>query len=116
MPCCSLFLHLPGSSATYTWTWWATLPASEEGHNHLLTVMDRATRWPETFPLKATTVSTCVDTLVNGWISRYGIPEDVTTDRGPQFMSEVWSLLCCQLGIRHRRTTAYHPQANGLVE
>ncbi len=92
------------------------LPASKDGHTHLLTVMDRATRWPEVFPLKATTVSACVTALVDGWISRYGVPEDITTDRGPQFMSEVWACLCSRLGIRHRPTTAYHPQANGLVE
>ncbi len=85
--------------------------ASREGHTHLLTVMDRATRWPEAFPLKA-----CVDKLVDGWISRYGVPEDVTTDRGPQFTSEVWSLLCGRLGIRHHPMTIYHPQANRLVE
>ncbi len=92
------------------------LPASKDGHTHLLTVMDRATRWPEVFPLKSTTVSACVTALVDGWISRYGVPEDITTDRGPQFTSEVWSCLCDRLGIRHRPTTAYHPQANGLVE
>jgi transposase InsO family protein len=92
------------------------LPASKEGHTHLLTVMDRATRWLEVFPLKATTVSACVTALVDGWISRYGVPEDITADRGPQFTSEVWRCLCSRLGIRHRPTTAYHPQANGLVE
>ncbi len=50
------------------------LAASREGHTHLLTVMNRATRWPEAFPLKATMVSACVDKLVDGWISRYGVP------------------------------------------
>ncbi len=92
------------------------LPASREGHSYLLTVMDRATRWPEAFPLKATMVFACVDMLVDGWISRYGVPEDITTDRGPQFTSEVWSLLSGRLGIRHHPTTTYHPQAKRLVE
>ncbi len=35
---------------------------------------------------------------------------------GVQFTSAVWSGLCQRLGINHKLTTAYHPQANGLVE
>jgi hypothetical protein len=44
------------------------------------------------------------------------VPEDFTSDRGPQFSSEVLAALCWRLGIKHHMTTAYHPQANGLVE
>ena len=40
----------------------------------------------------------------------------MTSDRGPQFTSNVWFELCRILNIRHRQTTAYHPEANGLVE
>jgi transposase InsO family protein len=40
----------------------------------------------------------------------------LTSDRGVQFSSAVWEELCSTLGISHRLTTAYHPQANGLVE
>jgi transposase InsO family protein len=37
-------------------------------------------------------------------------------DRGTQFSSEVWGNMCATLGIHHKMTTAYHPQANSLVE
>jgi len=40
----------------------------------------------------------------------------LTSDRGPQFASEVWSILMSKLQIRHHLTTAYHPQSNGMVE
>ena len=40
----------------------------------------------------------------------------MTMDRGVQFTSTVWAVLCRRLGINHITTTAYHPQANGLVE
>ncbi len=40
----------------------------------------------------------------------------LTSDKGVQFSSAVWGELCATLGISHRLTTAYHPQANGLVE
>jgi hypothetical protein len=49
------------------------LPSSRGAHTHLLTVVDRTTRWPEAFPLKSTTTEASVDALVDGWISRFGM-------------------------------------------
>ena len=40
------------------------LPPSKDGHTHLLTVIDRSTRWPEVIPLKSTTAEVCADTFV----------------------------------------------------
>jgi transposase InsO family protein len=51
-----------------------------------------------------------------GWVQRFGLPSTITSDRGPQFTSALWSALCRLLDIRHSPTTAYHPQSNGLVE
>jgi transposase InsO family protein len=82
----------------------------------LFTVVDRSTRWPEAIPLAGTTTADCVEAFLSGWISRFGVPAVVTSDRGVQFTSSVWSGLCQKLGINHKLTTAYHPQANGLVE
>ena len=67
-------------------------------------------------PLTSTTATACTDALVASWISRFGVPAAITTDRGVQFTSAVWQVLCKRLGIIHITTTAYHPQANGLVE
>jgi hypothetical protein len=44
------------------------------------------------------------------------VPAVITSDRGSQFTSALWDSLCCTLGIKYVQTTAYHPQANGLVE
>ena len=40
----------------------------------------------------------------------------MTSDRGPQFVSELWSCMSNLLGTDLHPTTAYHPQANGLIE
>jgi transposase InsO family protein len=91
------------------------LPSSE-GVTNLLTVIDRSTRWLEAIPLQSTTATAVADALVAGWIARFGVPADLTSDRGVQFSSDVWAVLMSRLGIRHHLTTAYHPQANGMIE
>ena len=67
-------------------------------------------------PLSSTTATACADAFVAGWVSRFGVPASITTDRGVQFTSAVWTILCQRLGIQHCTTTAYHPQSNGMVE
>ena len=43
-------------------------------------------------------------------------PSTITTDRGAQFESALWTEFMKYLGTAHLRTTSYHPQANGLIE
>ena len=91
------------------------LPTSE-GFTHLFTVIDRTTRWAEAIPLSSTSAQACARALFRGWIARFGVPATMTSDRGSQFTSALWSALCSCLGIQHVQTTAYHPEGNGMVE
>ena len=91
------------------------LPSSN-GYTYLFTIVDRVSSWPEAIPLASTTADDCATALVQHWISRFGVPDTITSDRGPQFTSALWASLCARLNITHQPTTAYHPQANGLVE
>ncbi|KAK3734969.1 hypothetical protein RRG08_038991 [Elysia crispata] len=87
-----------------------------EGFTHLLTIIDRTTRWPELIPMVQTSTTDCAIALIRHWIARFGVPLDMTSDRGPQFTSALWNEVANKLGIQVHRTTAYHPQSNGLVE
>ena len=91
------------------------LPPSD-GFTHLLTIVDRFSRWPEAVPLNDISTVACARALIYHWISRFGIPMDMSSDRGSQFTSQLWSSVAKLLGITLHHTTAYHPQANGLVE
>ena len=91
------------------------LPNSR-GYTHLLTVIDRFTRWPEAIPLGKTDAATIGNAFALNWVARFGVPEAITSDRGPQFTSELWKALAESIGAKVHHTTAYHPQSNGLVE
>jgi hypothetical protein len=91
------------------------LPRSA-GFSYLFTVMDRTKRWPEAIPLTSITAPDCAVALLQGRIQRFGVPDTITSDRGPQFTSSLWASLCSLLSIKHTQTTAHHPQSNGLME
>jgi hypothetical protein len=70
----------------------------------------------EAIPVKNMEAATIADALFPGWVSRFGVPAVITSNRGTQFTSAVWEALCNRLHIQHITTTAFHPCSNGMVE
>ncbi|GFT38922.1 retrovirus-related Pol polyprotein from transposon 412 [Trichonephila clavipes] len=91
------------------------LPPSN-GHSYCLTMIDRFSKWPEAQPLKDITAETVAEAFFSSWVSRFGTPAILTTDRGRQFESSLFKALSKVLGVQKCRTTGYHPQANGMIE
>ena len=83
---------------------------------YLLTCIDRATRWVEAIPLTDITAESVSSAFLETWVSRFGVPLYVVTDRGAQFEADLFSHLSSILGFHRLRTTAYHPTCNGMVE
>jgi hypothetical protein len=92
-----------------------SLPSSN-GCVYLLICIDRFTRWPEAIPIADGSADTVAQGLIQTWVSRFGVPSTITTDRGGQFGSHLWKALTELLGTKHTRTTAHHPIYNGMVE
>ena len=90
-------------------------PLSEAGHRYILTLVDYATRYPEAVPLKKITTEAVAEALLDIY-SRVGIPEEVLTDQGTQFMSECMQEVSSLLSIKGLTSTSYHPICNRLVE
>ena len=53
---------------------------------------------------------------VREWLSRWGVPDIITSDRGSQFVSDLWLEVCNLMGIARDPTTSYHHQHNGKIE
>jgi hypothetical protein len=92
------------------------LPVSEDNQAYIMTIIDRTSRWAEAVPLTNVTAEKCADAFVETWVAQYGVPRVVTTDKGSQFTSAAWACMAKAVGFQHVTTSAYHPQANGLVE
>ena len=91
------------------------LPPSN-GYTHLVTMVDRFTRWTEVVPVRNISTESVATAFLTHWVSRFGVPRVIISDRGKQFESALWSLLLNKLGIVRKSTTAYHPQSNGAIE
>ncbi|KAL9963057.1 hypothetical protein ACROYT_G032222 [Oculina patagonica] len=90
-------------------------PPSEEGHRYILTLVDYATRYPEAVPLKNIDTETVAEALVDIF-SRLGVPEEILSDLGTQFVSECMKEVMRLLSIKQLTTTPYHPMCNGMTE
>ncbi|KAK3759769.1 hypothetical protein RRG08_041727 [Elysia crispata] len=70
----------------------------------------------EAIPLRGITTPKCVHALITGWIACFGVPGDISSDRGSQFTSLLWSEIAACLKVKLHHTSAYHPQENEMIE
>lgn len=92
------------------------LSTTAEGYRYIVTMIDRATGWPEAFPVADISAQSIAKIVYEGWIARFGCPAKLTSDQGRQFESSLFTQLMKYLGIAKIRTSAYHPQSNGGLE
>ena len=88
---------------------------THRGNRFIVIICDYSTRYPEAIPLSNTEAVRIARELV-GVFARVGIPDEIHTDQGPNFMSSLLQELYQLLQIKRIRTTPYHPQGDGLVE
>ncbi|CAK9813145.1 Transposon Ty3-I Gag-Pol polyprotein [Anthophora plagiata] len=85
-------------------------------YKYCLTIIDRFSRWPEAVPLIDCSADKVATAVYTNWITRFGAPATITTDQGTQFESQIFQALSKLIGCNKIRTTAYHPQSNGMIE
>ncbi|CAL8137815.1 unnamed protein product [Orchesella dallaii] len=81
-----------------------------------LVVMDAHSKWPEVFDMSSNTTSQKVIEKLRDCFVRFGLPEQIVSDNGRQFVSREFKQFCHSNGIRHTTSSPYHPRTNGEAE
>ncbi|KAL0162059.1 hypothetical protein M9458_041455 [Cirrhinus mrigala] len=92
------------------------LPPSQ-GNTVVLTVVDRFSKAAHFIPLpKLPSAKETAVTVVDHVFRLHGLPTDVVSNRGPQFVSKFWQEFCRLLGATVSLSSGFHPQSNGQTE
>ena len=83
---------------------------------NVLVFQDHFTKYVLAYVTPNQTANTITKFLYGGFISIFGAPARLLSDRGTSFTSSIIQELCEILGIQQLQTMPYHPKANGLVE
>ena len=77
--------------------------------------VDYYSDYVEVSPLRETT-SAAIIKFMRVQFSRYGIPDVLVTDNGPQFASREFAEFAKQWEFLHVTSSPYHPKSNGKAE
>ena len=91
-------------------------PATTRGNFYVLVILDYLTKWSEAYAIPDQTTEVLATKIVEEFICRFGIPEQLHSDQGRQFESTQFSEMCNLLCIKKMRTTPLHPQSDGQTE
>ncbi len=95
-----------------------SLPKTKGGFDAILVIVDRFTKYVILIPCYTTTTAEqCAELYHLHVTTKYGLPDEVVSDRDSRFgtgtfIQEMWRLF----GSKQCVSTAYHPQTDGLTE
>ena len=91
------------------------LPKTRSGNEYLLTIMCASTRFPEAIPLRSINARNVSKSLLK-FFTLFGLPKEIQSDQGSNFMSGLFQQVVHQLGAKQIKSSAYHPQSQGALE
>ena len=109
-------------STAHPWLWptkpWRRIHIDFAGpflKRMFLLVTDAHSKWPEIIEMASTTSTRTIEEL-RRLFAAYGLPKQVVTDSGPQFVSQEFANFMKLNGIKRIKTVPYHPASNGAIE
>ena len=119
---CQRVKQPPAVAPLHPWIWparpWQRIHVDFAGPflgTSFLIVVDAHSKWPEVIEMSSTTAAKTIQ-VMRHLFSQYGLPQQLVSDNGPQFVSEEFGLFLKQNGVKHIKTAPYHPSSNGLAE
>ena len=91
------------------------MPSSKSGIKYLLTVMCQSKRYPATYPLRVIKTKSVVNALKQ-FISIFGIPKVIQSDRGSNLSSKMFSQVLQQVRVQQSQSSAYHVESQSASE
>ncbi len=92
-------------------------PISGRMYDSILNIICRLTKEARFLPFsKSHTPEDLAEVFIRHVVSETGMPEEVVSDRGTTFTSRFWQGLMKNIGVKHKLSTAYHPQTDGQTE
>ena len=115
--------NLPSAPRTSGNAWkWPTRPwqrihidyATYQRQDFLI-VVDACSKWPEVVHMKSTTTEATITALRNIF-ARYGLPQEIMSDNGPQFVSKEFKHFLKANNIKELKSPPFNPPTNALAE
>ena len=91
------------------------LPADRR-HEFIIVFVDCYSRFTILVPASNHTADTVSDALLRHVVPYFGTPRRLLSDRGREFVGEVWGKLTSSFGIQRVLTSPYHPKSNSINE
>ena len=92
------------------------LPQTDNQNLYIVVCGCYFTKWKEVFAIPNQTAAVVADKLVTEVFLRLGVPDQIHTDQGRQFTSDLFQAICDLLGVEKTKTCPYNPKSDGLVE
>ena len=119
---CQAVRSEPAVAPLHPWLWpdrpWQRIHIDFAGPfrgRQFLIIVDAHSKWPEIIQMQTTTSSATIHEL-RRLFSSYGLPEQLVSDNGPQFVSDEFQVFLKSNRVKHIRSAPYHPSSNGLAE
>ncbi|XP_039396208.1 uncharacterized protein K02A2.6-like, partial [Mauremys reevesii] len=119
---CQGVRNAPQWAPLHPWDWpenpWQRIHVDFAGPlegSMFLVAIDAHSKWPEVSIMQSTSAESTIQKL-RGLFSHFGLPEQLVSDNGPQFVSQAFQNFMKANGIHHITSAPYHLSTNGLAE
>ncbi|EFO98803.1 hypothetical protein CRE_03601, partial [Caenorhabditis remanei] len=92
------------------------LPETKDGNQYIIAAVDAFSKFAVVKATQNQTSETSVKFLMENIVGIHGIPLQIVTDQGRNFISQTFKEISEILQLKQTLTPAYHHQSNGIVE